>query len=144
MEAGPSENVRALAAANEFFNANIPRVLAGEEVEIPEFWSEDVELVNFEPSPFPGTYHGHEGLLQWTRDLFEEFRDGYIEAVELEESGDLIAVHLRLTATGRASGIEGSLDWGGLFEIRDGRCVRVIGLPTYEGALERLRGASDD
>jgi ketosteroid isomerase-like protein len=135
-----SENFERLAQAGEALNESIPAILAGERVQVPDVYSPDLVLTNFEPSPFPGTYHGYDGLHQWTRDLMDDFRDGRIETLQVEESGDLIATQLRFTGTGRKSGIETSLVWGCVFEFEGGRIVRADGYPSYEEALERLGG----
>lgn len=137
-----SANEQALREANEYFNANLERALAGEDLPLPEIWSPEIEISNFEPSPFPGTYHGHEGLRQWTRDLFSDFTDGKVETLEVVEDGDLMAVHLQIVAKGRISGIPVSLEWGGLFEFRDGRCVKVTADAEWERTLERLNVSS--
>jgi ketosteroid isomerase-like protein len=133
---GESPDQQALRGAIEYFNANLGAFFAGREIEIPAFWSPDIEVKNFEPSPFPGTYHGHEGLLQWTREIFEQFSEASLESLEMVEQDDLIATRLRITAKGISSGIEGSFDWGCVFEIRDGRCVRATSYPTYDEAVE--------
>ena len=137
----PSPNQQAVLEALRYFNATLEGVLAGEDVPIPEFWSPEVELVNFEPSPFPGTYRGHDGLRQWTRDIFGDFTDGKLEILEFVEDGDRLATKFKLSATGKGSGIEGSFEWGALVEMRDGRCMRISSDPTWEEALARLREA---
>ena len=148
----PSANERALREATEYFNSNLDRTLAGEDVSIPEFWSPDVELVNFEPSPFPGTYRGHDGLMKWARDIFGDFKEGRVDVLEVVEEGDLMATRLKLSAKGKGSGIEGSLEWGALVEMRvghgllrthvGGQCIRVSSDPTWEESLARLRDST--
>jgi hypothetical protein len=133
-----SANERSLREAGEHFNATLDRVLAGEEVPVPDFWSPAVELVNFEPSPFPGTYYGHEGLTQWTRDIFGDFTDGRLEVLDVVEDCDRLAVKFKLTAIGKSSGIPGSFEWGALVEMRDGRCMRISSDPTWDDTLSRL------
>ena len=135
----PSANQEAVREALRDFNATLERVLAGEDVPVPDFWSPEVELVNFEPSPFPGTYRGHDGLRQWTRDIFGDFTDGKLEILEFVEDGDRLATRFKLSATGKGSGIEGSFEWGALVEMRDGVCTRISSDPTWDEALARLR-----
>ena len=120
-DARPGPHERALREASEHFNENLDQLVAGEDVPIHPIWAEEVEIVNFEPSPFPGTYHGHDGLVQWAHDLFDELTDARIDMIEIREDGDLVAARLRLSGRGRASGAEGSFEWGALFEMRDGR-----------------------
>jgi ketosteroid isomerase-like protein len=95
----------------------------------------------FEPSPFPGTYRGHDGLRRWTQDLFSDLRNARLDVLEVIEDGDLMAVRMKLTAIGRASGIEGSFEWGSLVSVRDGDCVRAASDVTFERTLERFEEA---
>ena len=125
--------------ANELFNSAIPLMLAGENVPVPDFWSPEVEITNFEPSPFPGTYRGHEGLFKWAQDFLGDFDEGRVDVVDVEERGNLIAAKLQMTGRGHGSGIPVTLVWGALFEMRDGRCVRISADSDYERALQRLR-----
>jgi ketosteroid isomerase-like protein len=134
-----SENVQRLLEAGVEFNANVPAILAGERVQVPEVYSPDVVFTNFEPSPFPGTYQGYDGLHQWTRDLMGDFEDGQIQPLDFEEHGDRIAMKLEFRGTGHRSGIEAALVWGALFHFEEGRIVRADGYATYEEALERMR-----
>lgn len=127
----------------EKFNGDLPGFLEGEKVPVDPFWAPDAVLINFEPSPFPGTYHGHEGVRKWTQDIFGEYSEGRVDVIEVEERGDLMAVHLKLTARGRVSGIEGSFEWGSLLTMRDGRCVHAASDAGYERTLERLQEAGD-
>ncbi len=136
MPLGPNEQI--LRDLADYFNANLERVLADEEVPIDRYMSEDVELINFEPSPFPGTYRGHEGFVRWTQDLFGDFTEGRVELLEMREEGDLVAVKLRMSGRGRGSGAAGALEWGSLFTMRDRVCIRAASDPSYEMTLERL------
>ena len=134
-----SDNVQRLLEAGARFNEAIPIILAGEQVPVPEIYSPDVVFTNFEPSPFPGTYHGYDGMHQWTRDLMSDFQDGQINVLDLEEDGNRIATKLEFKGTGRKSGIEAALIWGALFHFEEGTIVRADGYATYEEALEHLR-----
>lgn len=134
-----SDNVQRLLEVGLSFNAKIPAILAGEEVPLPDLYSPDVVLTNFEPSPFPGTYRGPEALNQWTRDLMTDFEGGRIKVLDFEEHDDRVATKLEFTGTGRKSGIEAALVWGALYYFEDGMVVRADGYATYEEALERLR-----
>jgi hypothetical protein len=141
--AGPNE--QNLREGTAYLNANLERILAGEDVPVGEYFTEDTVLINFEPSPFPGTYRGHEGLARWTHDIFDEFTEGRIELLEVREEGDLAAARMQLSGRGRASGIQGSFEWGALFTMRDGLCARAESHPTFEQTLqifeERRAGA---
>lgn len=136
-ERGPWE--LALHEQNEFLNANLPRFFAGEDLPIHPLWAPDIEFINFEPSPFPGTYKGHDGLQKWTQDMFGDFSEARVDVLEAREEGDLMAARMKLTARGRASGIEGSFEWGTLMTMRDGQCIQAASDVSYERSLERFR-----
>jgi ketosteroid isomerase-like protein len=138
MSPGQGPHEQTLRAAVEHFNDTLAQLLADPEFPIPDFWAEDVELVNFEPSPFPGTYRGHDGLRRWTEDLFGAFGDARLDVLDVVEEGNQLAVQMKLTARGRSSGIPGSLAWGCLVTMRDGQCVRAASDVSYERTLERF------
>ena len=133
-----SEQQQQLREAIEHFNKNLGRYLSSDEDPLHDFWAEDVEFINFEPSPFPGTYRGHDGLRQWTRDLFGDLRESRVDALEIVEDGELMAVRMNLTGKGRSSGIAGTLEWGSLLTTRDGRCIQAASDVSFERTLERF------
>jgi ketosteroid isomerase-like protein len=129
----------ALREAISLFNDRLDAYLADPNAPIDPFWADDVELINFEPSPFPGTYRGHEGLRRWAQDMFGDLTDGRIDAVEIVEEGDRMAVRMKLSGSGRSSGIPGSLEFGSLLSMRDGKCIQAASDISFERTLERLR-----
>ena len=135
--AGPNESAFREAIAD--FNDRILDYVEDREEPVHSFWADDVEFINFEPSPFPGTYRGHEGVRRWTRDVFGEFTDTRLDVLEVVEEGDRMAVRMKVTGRGRSSGIGGSLEWGSLLTMRDDQCIRAASDITYERTLERLR-----
>jgi ketosteroid isomerase-like protein len=138
MTVAPGSHEQGFRDALSWFNERIDAYLVDPNAPIDPFWADDVELVNFEPSPFPGTYHGHDGLRRWTKDLFGDLTDGRLDALEIVELGDRMAVRFKLTARGRSSGIPGSFEFGSLITMRDGKCVRAASDITFERTLERL------
>jgi ketosteroid isomerase-like protein len=131
-------SVRAVLEAVEWLDANLDRLIAGEELPLPDVYAEDVEFVNFEPSPFPGTYRGHTGIRQWAQEVLETINDAHIEVAETVEKGDLVAGRMKIDGKGRSTGIQGTLEWGCLFELRNGRIVRASSDLDYETTLDRL------
>jgi len=139
VEAGPGLHEQALRQALADFSDRIVAYLTNPEEPVHPFWAEDVVLINFEPSPFPGTYRGHEGVRQWTRDLFADFTDSRMEVLEVIEEGDRMAVRMSASGSGRSSGIPVSLEWGCLLTMRGGQCIQAASDISYERTLERLR-----
>ena len=138
-----SDRERALRDATDVFNGWIEPILSGKRFEMLEIYSEDVELHNFEPSPFPGTYHGVDGLHQWTKDIFGLFEESRLDILETREHGDLMALKLQITGRGKGSGAPGELVWGGLATFRDDKVVRIDSEPTWEEALERMQALGE-
>jgi hypothetical protein len=71
----PGPHEKALREAFSDFNERLEDYLVDPDTPIPPFWADDIELINFEPSPFPGTYRGHDGMRQWASDIFSDFTD---------------------------------------------------------------------
>lgn len=139
MTTAPGSNVQALREAIADFTERIEEYVADPDTPIPPFWADDIEFVNFEPSPFPGTYRGHEGMRRWASDLFSDFTHSKLEISDVAEEGDRLAARLKLSARGRSSGIPGVLVWGCLFTMRGGKCVRAASDISYERTMDRLR-----
>ena len=80
-----------------------------------ELWDANVEIVNAKGWPVEATYHGHDGLRRWWRDLEEACSDLVLEFEEITAIDDervLTAQHgrvpfgppgCRLTGRGRQS-----------------------------------------
>jgi ketosteroid isomerase-like protein len=139
MTIAPGPNEQALREAFADFNERLEDYLVDSDAPLHPLWAEDVEFVNFEPSPFPGTYRGHDGVRRWTREIFGDFTEAKLEILDVVEEGDRIAAHLKLSARGRSSGIPGVLEWGCLFTMREGLFVRAASDISYERTMERLR-----
>jgi ketosteroid isomerase-like protein len=85
-----------------------------------------------------GTYHGLEGFQHWSGQWEEAWKDTRYELVQLTELDDgFVVAAVRVTATGRASGIPIKDVYGYLWEIRNGRAVRFHTYVTKETALRR-------
>ena len=139
MESRAGTHEQALREAIGDFNDRIAAYLADPEEPVHSFWADEVEFINFEPSPFPGTYRGHAGVRQWTRDLFADFTDSRMDVLEVLEEGDRMAVRMSASGSGRSSGIPVSLEWGCLLTMRDAQCIQAASDISYERTLERLR-----
>ena len=87
---------------------------------------------------FPSTYRGreefHEFMQTWTQ---EQFQDWSIELERLiDAGGDRVVAFFHQRAIGRASGIPVELHMGTLYELEDGRVVRMRHFIDREEALE--------
>jgi ketosteroid isomerase-like protein len=102
---------------------------------LAEFFDPEVEWIPVAESLLAtGSYHGYEGVRRfWTE--FLSIWDGYdIEAQELFDRGDQVAVVMRMR--GRTYEVEIDEIWSSLYDIRDGRIIRVQAFTSRHGALE--------
>lgn len=83
-----------------------------------------------------GTYHGREGYLEGFGGWAEAWDDFTVEALDVQPVGERhVAVDARQSARGHGSGVEVGMRLGYMFEIRNGRLLRIQVLPSYEAAL---------
>ena len=99
-----------------------------------EFFDEQLVI---EDHDIPDTrdYRGHAGFLRWLADWSEPWAEWNIEPVEYVDAGDRVVVILRLTAKGRASGIEIDREDSLVYEFRDGKAIRLDYFNTREQGL---------
>jgi ketosteroid isomerase-like protein len=83
-------------------------------------------------------FHGHSGVRAWFDKVGESFSAMHWEAEEITSAGERLLVALKLTATGRASGIEGEFRVFQVWTIRNGKLVRLESYLTRRVALEAL------
>jgi ketosteroid isomerase-like protein len=101
----------------------------------------DVELHAGRDLPNRGTFHGHEGFLQWNATWDEAWEEFTIEATAIEALGDEhILADVRQTARGAGSGIGVEMDVHWAFEVKDGQVTRMHLYLTREEALDAIEG----
>jgi ketosteroid isomerase-like protein len=102
---------------------------------------QDAKWVEHSELPEAGSYEGRETI----RNFLEQFMDSWDEfGQEIEEiyiEDDCILLFIRLTASGRGSGIDVESRYAHLWVMRDGRGVRVDAYYDRETALAALRAA---
>jgi ketosteroid isomerase-like protein len=79
---------------------------------------------------------GHEGLLEYVRDLDEGFSVRDVQFSEFRDLGDRIVVLGHVRGRGRESGIEFDSPYGGLAEFKNGKCIRYRDYFDHSQALE--------
>jgi ketosteroid isomerase-like protein len=126
------ENVEILRDAYEALNdGDIERALAVLEPDAE--WQEHSDL------PEADVYRGRDTIrtfLLGYLDSWEEFRQ---ETEELIDSGERVAVLLRMAAKGKGSGIEVESRYAHLWTMRGGKGVRVDAYADPSAALDALR-----
>ena len=101
-----------------------------------ELFDPDVEIRTAIGDAFSGEpFRGHEGAREWLAGLDENFETWDLVVEEFLERGDTIVGLGRIHARGRGSGIEFDQDVGWVFQIRDGKMLRLHTFLDREEAL---------
>lgn len=110
-----------------------------------ESWNRDqapprppVEDFEFSPPPdLPGkrVYRGPGALAEFAADLADSFDSHRVEPLGIEESGDHVIARVRLTASGRHSGIDVEREEFHLWTWGSERPIRLECFTTREEAL---------
>ena len=96
-------------------------------------WQEHSEL------PEAGTYRSRDAIRAFLLGYLESWDEFRQETEELIDSGDRVAVVLRMAARGKGSGIEVEARYAHLWTMQGGRGVRVDAYADPEAALEALQ-----
>jgi ketosteroid isomerase-like protein len=88
----------------------------------------EVESLRTSPStstPTASTGRGHGALIRWIERWLEAWDDAWDEVDEIVQTGDVVVAAIRVHGRGRRSGMVISQRLFDVFELRDGRVVRV-------------------
>ena len=99
---------------------------------------EDVEGVT-NVTAVEGSYHGHEGIARWWRDLLDAFPDLMVDVLEMRDCGDLSLAQLRFRGHGAGSGIPFDVTVWHVSHGREGKCIWWHTFQTEAEALEAVR-----
>jgi ketosteroid isomerase-like protein len=84
----------------------------------------------------PGTYVGHQGVLELAAGMDEVWAEIRFEPLEFVDLGERVVVVERLVGKGKGSGVEVGQTWGAIWTLRDGRVARLeVGYADLDAAL---------
>lgn len=122
-------NIEVLLAGLDAFNSgDVERIL---EFVHPEFEAS----VPRELSAEPDTYRGYEGARRYFETFAEAMAEIRFEAVRVWDGGEDLVVELKLTATGRQTGIPVEQRAFLVWTVRDRRALTVHAYASLERAL---------
>jgi ketosteroid isomerase-like protein len=87
----------------------------------------------------PDTYRGAEGVRRYFESFYEAMDRVEFEPERFIAVGELVVVPMTLRARGRTTGIETEQRLVQIWELEDGRAIRVRVFATLEEAMERAR-----
>lgn len=123
----PGEVVRAVYAA--FEQGDIPAVL--------ELFDPEIEITQSSELPWGGTHRGHEGALGFFGTLTANIKTS-VAAERMIVAGDTVVEIGRTEGHAVESGREFSIDLAHVWEVRDGRVVRMRAYVDNEAMLAAI------
>jgi ketosteroid isomerase-like protein len=90
----------------------------------------------------PDTYRGHDGVRRWFDSFYEVMDRIRWDAREFREVGDRVVVEFTLRARGKTTGLDFGQDAVMVWELRDGRAIRLSLYSTVEQALSAIEQES--
>lgn len=113
------------------------------EAVLPLF-SPDVTVFTSPELPNSGTFHGHEGLLEWARTWLEAWETFEIDLVDVTAVGDAIIAMVRQVGTGKGSGLRVEMDLAYLFRFEGDTAIGLELHPDRDRALAAAGEATAD
>jgi ketosteroid isomerase-like protein len=104
---------------------------------------EHATWVEHSDMPEAGSYRGRDTIRNFLEQFLDSWHDFEQHIEEVHEEEDCVLLFIRLTASGRGSGIDVESRYAHLWLMRDGRGVRVDAYYDRESALAALRAAHD-
>jgi ketosteroid isomerase-like protein len=90
----------------------------------------------------PDTYRGHEGVRRWFSSFDEVMEEIRWEARGFREAGDRVLVEFTLRARGRTTGLDFGQEAVMVWQLRDGKAIRLYLYPTLEQAVAAVEQES--
>jgi len=97
-------------------------------------------MVNAVTAVTDGSFHGAEGVVDWTRDilgLVEEERPFFVEQIEVDED-DFVVATVGIKGTAERSRVPVAFRWAAAFWCSEGRLTRVVGYLQLSEALKAV------
>jgi ketosteroid isomerase-like protein len=102
-------------------------------------FDEDIEWAEDPRYPGADTFHGPSGVERSIRKWWDAFGEITMQVDEMIDLGDRVVLAGRVHARGHDSDVSVEGPFGGVYEFRAGKVVRVQVLASREEALEAAR-----
>src|SRR5688500_156608 len=106
---------------------------------IPDYFDPDVEL-DLRRNVFnPDIYRGHDGVHKMLQGVYDMWNNFEIVPTEIIGGGDKVLATVRISGTGKESGVEVAMEVMNVWAVHDSKVVRVIG--GFRDRAEALEAA---
>jgi len=131
-----SSNVEIIERGFEAFNSE------GIDGILPFLDPEFVATTPPELASEPDTYRGHDGIRRWFDSFLEVMDEIRWDPRAFHEAGDRVLVEFTLRARGKTTGLDFGQDAVMVWELRNGKAVRLSLYPTLDQALSAIEQES--
>ncbi len=108
-----------------------------------DYLDPEIEWISRAPAPLDGSYHGHEGVMQFFVDLFDLFEPIGVEIEDLRAIGDdQVLVFIRVRGRGKGTSIEVEAPIANLWRVGDDE--KAVELQLFYDRAEALKAAGVD
>jgi ketosteroid isomerase-like protein len=104
---------------------------------------QDAKWVEHSDLPEAGSYEGRETIRSFLENFLDSWDEFEQDIEEVHGDEDCVLLFIRLTASGKGSGIDVQSRYAHLWLMREGRGVRVDAYYDRESALAALRSARE-
>jgi ketosteroid isomerase-like protein len=88
-----------------------------------------------------GVYHGRDAFARGFALWLREWSDPCFEPLEVGEEEGCVIMRVRVSGTGRASGLRGTVEFFHAWTMREGKPHRCFVRPTREAAIAAARAS---
>lgn len=108
---------------------------------VPELMDPEIEYVNPPYAVEPGIRRGYDGFALAAESIRAIYPTRRFAPLAFYEAGNRVAVHARVIARGAGSSVEMDTERGYVFDVRDGRILRMS---WFNDPAEALRAVGLD
>jgi ketosteroid isomerase-like protein len=132
------ENLEVVRGVFERFQAGLDRGDVGAAFDSGAL-ADDAEWIPPAEIPEPTSYRGRDGFVEFMRVWTEDFERWSVRLEQLIDAGDdRVVALLHQWATGKGSGVPVELQYALVYELEDGRVIRMRNYLSLQEALEAV------
>jgi ketosteroid isomerase-like protein len=94
------------------------------------------DMSTFRGWPERQTYEGLEGARQFMADWLEAWDDWELELEDMRDAGEVVVAVVRQRGRSKATGLAVDMHFGQVWEVRDGKNIRMRMYASADEALE--------
>jgi ketosteroid isomerase-like protein len=106
------------------------------------FYDPDVEIVNADGWPIPGSYRGTEGYVSWYQESYGPYEDVRYAVDSIDAVGERVVALVTISGRPRGEETELEVQLGLVYGMRGGKIAKVELYLGHERALQAARATA--